>query len=171
MTFFILKPHIVNCLTFADSVVNGDTLNQDVTEVVINPGTGDTQYVTVTPVGVGGLWAGVGVGYWGLTHLNVVGNEFYQMKYGVWQDNFSLYTAAKHSSIVGNRFEDFGDPTPGSGAMAAGVYYTSNGAQPGIKSVNIAHNHFVNECDDASYKYGVYLDNAIFFPSIGENWY
>jgi Pectate lyase superfamily protein len=172
MSFYIREPFVVDSLTFANNVVDGDTLHQKVGPVAFDPDQPKvTQTVPVTTIGIGGLWDGGGDSYWGLTHLNVIGNEFRQMRYGVWQDCLNLATIAKHSSIVGNRFEDFADPTHHASATAVGVFYTSNGAQPGIKSVNIAHNHFVNEWNHASYKYGIYLDNTIFFPSIGENWY
>ena len=172
LSFYIYSPLVVNSVTFAGNIVDGDTLHQKIVTVAFDPDhPRETATLPVSTIGVAGLWDGGGNAYWGLTHLNVVGNEFRRLRYGVWQDCLNLATIAKHSSIVGNRFEDFGVPKHDPAAKAVGVYYTSNGAQPGIESVNIAHNHFVNEWDDESYKYGTYIDNTIFFLAIGENWY
>ena len=176
MTFYIENPAVVNSLTFAGNIVDGDTLHQEVVSGTFdlhNPNSIVT--VPVKTIGVGGLW-GLG-GDLGLIHLNVIGNEFRRMRYGVWQDRSQLATFAKHSSIVGNRFEDFASVvTTGVESEAVGVFYTTskpmgNSPLPGIESVNIAHNHFANDWNHETYKYGTFIDNAIFFPTIGENWY
>lgn len=173
LSFYIVWPFVVNSVTFANNIVDGDTLQQKIVSVAFDPVNKPNEKVTlpVTTIGVAGLWDGGGDSYWGLTNLNVISNQFRRMRYGVWQDCLNLATIAKHSSIVGNRFEDLADPTLDPSATAVAIYYTSNGAQPGIKSVNIAQNHFVNDWDRESYKYGTYIDNTIFFPAIGENWY
>ena len=128
-------------------------------------------------VGVSGIWGGGG--YFGLTHLNVCGNTFRRLSYGVWQD-CSLFTIAEHSTIVGNRFEDLADRTtdpdphhplwPPSGSARA-VYMTSNGSRNGILSVSASGNSFVNSSDEPTYHYGFYLQEMVFYPSVGENWY
>jgi hypothetical protein len=99
----------------------------------------------------------------------------------VWQDS-SLLTIARHSTIVGNRFEDLGDPTtnpnpnpnnplwPPSGS-ARGVYVASHGGTNPIESVSAIGNSFVNEANEPSYEYGFYFEGAALHPSVGENWY
>ena len=84
-------PAILDSLNVTGNTFDGDALNQ-------------AGHVA----GISGIWGGGG--YPGLTHLNVCGNTFRRLSYGVWQDS-SLLTIARHLTIVGNRFEDLADPT------------------------------------------------------------
>jgi hypothetical protein len=157
--FYIPAPISLDSLNVTGNTFDGDALNQ-------------AGHVA----GVAGIWGGGG--YPGLTHLNVCGNTFRRLSYGVWQDS-SLLTIAKHSTIVGNRFEDLADPTtdppnhplwPPSGSARA-VYMTSHGGLNPIQSVSASGNSFVNEANGPSYEYGFYFEGAVLRPSVGENWY
>ena len=159
ITFAVGSPAVVDSLNVTGNTFDGDTLNQ-------------AGHVA----GIAGLWGGGG--YWGVNHLNVSGNAFRRLTYGVWQDS-RILTAAKHSTIVGNRFEDLADATtdldpanPDSPPRSArGVYMTSNGGPNGIMSVSASGNSFANEWNDPSYEYAFYFQNTVFYPSVGENWY
>jgi hypothetical protein len=157
--FFIGQPAVLDSLNVTGNTFDGDALNQ-----------------AGIVAGVAGIWGGGG--YWGLTHLNVCGNTFRRLAYGVWQDG-KILTVAKHSTIVGNRFEDLANPTtnpdpnnpiwPPAGSARA-VYMTSNGGPNGIMSVSASSNSFVNELNDPSYDYGLYFQDTVFYPSVAENW-
>jgi hypothetical protein len=160
VAFYIGAPAALDSLNVTGNTFDGDTLNQ-------------ASHV----VGIAGAWGGGG--YWGLTHLNVSGNTFRHLAYGVWQDN-QILTVAKHSTIVGNRFEDLADPTtdpdpknptfPPAGSARA-VYMSSSGGPSGIMSVSASGNSFVNEWNHPTYEYGFYLLDTVVHPSAGENWY
>jgi hypothetical protein len=161
VSFWVGPPAVLDSLNVTGNTFDGDTLNQ-----------------AGQVVGIAGLWGGSG--YSGLTHLNVAGNTFRRLAYGVWQDG-RILTVAKHSTITGNRFEDLADPTtdpePGNpiyrppAGSARGVYVTSDGGPDGIMSVSAAANSFVNEWDHPTYQYGFYFRGTVFRPSVGENWY
>jgi len=157
--FYIPAPIVLDSLNVTGNTIDGDALNQ-------------AGHV----VGVAGIWGGAG--YPGLTHLNVSGNTFRRVTYGVWQDS-SLLTIASHSTIVGNRFEDLADPTtdppnfplwPPSGS-ARGVYMASHGGLNPIQSVSASGNSFVNEANEPSYEHGFFFEGAVLRSSVGENWY
>jgi hypothetical protein len=160
ISFFIGSPAVLDSLNVTGNTFDGDASNQ-------------MGHIA----GIAGLWGGAG--YWGVNHLNVVGNTFRCLNYGVWQDG-RILTVAKHSTIVGNRFEDLVDPTtaldpsnpnsPPAGS-ARGVYMTSNDDLNGIMSFSASSNSFVNERNDPTYEYGFYIQGAVFLPSVGENWY
>jgi hypothetical protein len=157
--FYIPAPTVMDSLNVTGNTFDGDALNQ-------------AGHVA----GVAGIWGGGG--YPGLTHLNTCGNTFRRLSYGVWQDS-SLLTVAKHSTIVGNRFEDLANLTadppnnplwpPSRSARA--VYMASHGGTNPIQSVSASGNSFVNEANESSYEYGFYFEGACLQPSVGENWY
>jgi hypothetical protein len=160
IAFYVGTPAVLDSLNVTGNTFDGDASNQ-------------VGHVA----GVAGLWGGGG--YWGVEHLNVSGNTFRRLTYGVWQDS-RILTVAKHSTIVGNRFEDLGDPTkepdpnnpisPPAGSARA-VYMTSNGGPNGVMSVSASGNSFVNEWNDPTYHYAFFFQDTVFCPSIGENWY
>ena len=157
-----VTPPVLDSLNVTGNTFDGDALNQ-----------------AGQVVGVAGIWGDNRDG-WGLTHLNICGNTFRRLTYGIWQDN-GLLSVARHTTIVGNRFEDLRDPTtdpdpsspvfPPAGSARA-VYINGGPAdRDGIMSVSASGNSLVNEWNDPTYEYGFYFQGKLFYPSVGENWY
>jgi hypothetical protein len=97
-------------------------------------------------------------------HLKVSGNTFNKMEFGVWVDNANMYDQVKNLEFVNNTCLNMQDlsATP----EAAGLWADGSTAQP-ILDLIVTGNRFINEANNAGYKYGVslnsYHDNLVLF--------
>src|SRR5262245_152357 len=111
-------------------------------------------------VEVSGLtWQNMGPGP-STTHLKVTGNTFHKMQFGVWVDNNSHYDQVKHLEFVNNTCLNMQDLA--ASGVAAGLWADGAAAQH-IENLVVTGNRFINEADNAGYKYGIeirlYIDN------------
>jgi hypothetical protein len=89
------------------------------------------------------------------THLKVSGNTFNKMEFGVWVDNSNLYDQVKNLEYVNNTCLNMQDLNA-TNAEAAGLWADAAASQH-IENLVVTGNRFINEADNAGYKYGIVL--------------
>jgi hypothetical protein len=87
-------------------------------------------------------------------HLKVSGNTFNKMKFGVWVDNYSFHDQVRNLEYVNNTCLDMNDLSVA--VEAAGLWVGGNTTQH-IENLLLDGNRFLNEANNASYKYGIIL--------------
>ncbi len=127
-------------------------------------------------IGVSSQAATPGTSY--TEHLKVSGNTFNKMMFGVWVDNVNHHDQVKNLEYVNNTCLNMQDlsTTP----EAAGLWADGSASQH-IENLVVTGNRFINEANNAGYKYGVslgqlyidslYLDDNVFYNIKTPIWY
>jgi hypothetical protein len=94
------------------------------------------------------------------THLKVSSNTFRNMEFGTWVDNNNLVDQVKNLEFVNNTCLDMQDlanlQNPPLPPEAAGLWVDGAVSQP-IENVVVTGNRFINEANNAGYRYGIVL--------------
>jgi hypothetical protein len=122
----------------------------------------------ITSVGVTSQEVSPGTSY--TEHLKVSGNTFNKMEFGGWVDNLDFLDQVKNLEFVNNTCLNMQDL--GVNPEAAGLWVDGSASQH-IENLVVTGNRFINESDNAGYKYGVslgqwyidslYLDDNVFY--------
>ena len=99
-------------------------------------------------------------------HLKVSGNTFNKMEFGVWVDNSGFLDQVKNLEFVNNTCLNMQDL--GVNPEAAGLWVDGSAAQH-VENLVVTGNRFINEADNAGYKYGVSLGSHIDSLSLDDN--
>ena len=101
-------------------------------------------------------------------HLKVSGNTFNKMEFGVWVDNLDFLDQVKNLEYVNNtclNMQDLNVQNP----EAAGLWVDGSLVQH-VENLIVTGNQFINEADNAGYKYGIVLGRLyIDALSLGDN--
>jgi hypothetical protein len=115
----------------------------------------------ITPSGMASAVAGV-------KFFTVNGNIFRRLWTGIWSDPHTgiSYTYFYRITATGNQFLDFYDPT--GGAIASGILVNGLVGQP-VAGLYASGNLFSNVLNEATYKYGILVQNYLTDFGIGIN--
>jgi len=121
----------------------------------------------IVSVGVTSQQVSPGTSY--TEHLKVSGNTFNKMEFGAWVDNSGFLDQVNNLEFVNNTCLNMQDL--GASPEAAGLWVDGSAAQH-VENLAVTGNRFINETNNAGYKYGVslglhidsqFLDGNVFY--------